>query len=387
MAQEKFKMIAQTMFGLEDILIKELHDLGVQNPEKYNRAIGFEGDWALLYKANLCLRTALRILLPIHSFQLKSERDLYNEIKKMDWEEYLGVDDTLAIDCSLNSPLFTHSQYLEQKTKDAIVDQFRDKYGRRPSVDLHNPTLKINLYIHQDTCTVSLDSSGDSLHKRGYRDKTNLAPINEVLAAGMILLTAWDTQSNFIDPMCGSGTILIEAALIANRIPPGSYRKNFGFENWKNFDPDLWEEVYDEAMNGIIDSSALIYGGEISKNVIRKTIVNINEANLKNKIQVNHCAFADLPAPEGKGILVINPPYGERMDKDEDINALYKSIGDTLKQKWAGYEAWLITSNLDAAKHIRLEPKPKIKLFNGSLECRFMRYELYSGTRRTDKLK
>jgi putative N6-adenine-specific DNA methylase len=385
MSEANFRMVAQTMFGLEDILAQELQALGAQNIEKHNRAIGFSGDLGLMYKANLCLHTALRVLVPIHSFKLQSERDLYNEIKKMDWEQYMGVDDTLAINCSLNSQLFTHSQYLEQKTKDAIVDQFRDKFGRRPSVELDNPTLRINIYISQDTCTVSLDSSGESLHKRGYRDKTNLAPINEVLAAGMILLTDWDKTSNFIDPMCGSGTILIEAALLANRIPPGSYKKSFGFENWKNFDQELWSEVYEEAMDGIIDSPTLIYGGEISKNVIRKAIVNINEANLKNKIRVETCPFAELPAPEGKGILVINPPYGERMDKDEDINALYKSIGDTLKQKWAGYEAWVITSNLEAAKHIRLNPKPKIKLFNGPLECRFMRYELYSGTRRTDK--
>jgi putative N6-adenine-specific DNA methylase len=303
----------------------------------------------------------------------------------MEWEKHMEVTDTLAINCSLNSTLFGHSQYLEQKTKDAIVDRFRERTGKRPSVDTDLPTLRINLFINQEKCIVSLDSSGESLHKRGYRDKTNLAPINEVLAAGMILLTGWDGKSNFIDPMCGSGTILIEAALIAGNIPPGSYKAMFGFEKWKNFNADVWEEVYEEAMNQITDSQTLIVGGEISKHVARKAVININEANMKNKIRIENCAFQDLPAPEGQGILVINPPYGERMDKDEDINALYKSIGDTLKKNWAGYQAWLITSNMEAAKHIRLDPKPKIKLFNGSLECRFMRYELYSGTRRKDK--
>jgi putative N6-adenine-specific DNA methylase len=380
-------MIAQTMFGLEDILINELRELGAENIEKHNRAIGFSGNLSFMYKANLCLRTALRILVPIRTFEVKSEQDLYDNIKAMKWEDCMEVDDTLAINCSLNSTLFKHSQYLEQKTKDAIVDRFRELFGRRPSVDTLRPALRINLFINQENCIVSLDSSGESLHKRGYRDQTNLAPINEVLAAGLVLLTGWDKKSNFIDPMCGSGTILIEAALIAGNIPPGGYKEFFGFEKWKNFDKELWDVIFDDAMELVHKDRPTILGGEISKNVVRKAIVNVNEANLKRNIRIETCAFEDLDAPEGGGILIINPPYGERMDKDEDINALYKSIGDTLKKKWAGYTAWIITSNMEAAKHIRLNPNPKIKLFNGSLECRFMRYELYSGTKRKDKLE
>lgn len=386
MSDTNFKMIAQTMFGLEEILIDELHALGATEIEKHNRAVGFQGDLGFMYKANLCLRTALRVLVPIHSFEIRNEDELYKQIKAMKWEEYMDLDDTLAINCSLNSDYFNHSQYLEQKTKDAIVDRFRELYGRRPDVDTHRPSLRINLFVSQEKCVVSLDSSGESLHKRGYRDKTNLAPINEVLAAGLVLLTDWDKKSNFVDPMCGSGTILIEAALIAANIPPGSYKDFFGFEKWKNFDRDLWNSVYDEAMSKINKNTPLIMGGEISKNVARKAIINLNEANLKHIIEIETSAFEDLPVPEGRGILIINPPYGERMNLDEDINALYKSIGDTLKKKWAGYDAWIITSNFEAAKHIRLNPKPKIKLFNGSLECRFMRYELYDGTRRKDKL-
>lgn len=385
MIEKNFRMIAQTMFGLEEVLMKELEDLGATEITKHNRAVGFMGDLALMYKANLCLRTALRVLVPIHSFQVRNEQDLYDKIKVMAWEEYMNVDDTLAINCSLHSELFSHSQFLEQKTKDAIVDRFRDKYGRRPSVDTTFPDLRINLFINQNNCIVSLDSSGESLHKRGYRDKTNLAPINEVLAAGMVLLTGWDKVSNFIDPMCGSATILIEAALIAGNIPPGSYKALFGFERWKNFDKEVWNDVFDEAMNQVKEEFPVIVGGEISKNVLRKAVINVNEANFKHKIKLEHSPFADLPVPEGKGVLIINPPYGERMDKDEDINGLYKSIGDTLKQRWAGYDAWVITSNLEAAKHIRLNPRPKIKLFNGSLECRFMRYELYSGTRKFEE--
>jgi putative N6-adenine-specific DNA methylase len=384
--EKDFKMIAQTMFGLENILSEELARLGARDIEKHNRAVGFTGDLGFMYKANLCLRTALRVLVPIHTFNARHEDHYYKKIKAMEWEKYMDVDGTLAINCSLNSDFFGHSKYMEQKTKDAIVDRFRELYGRRPSVDTTFPSLRINIFINQDNITVSLDSSGESLHKRGYRDKTNLAPINEVLAAGLVLLSGWDKRSNFVDPMCGSGTILIEAALIAANIPPGSYKEQFGFELWKNFDKELWDIIYDSAMNKVIEDTPLILGGEISPNVSRKAVININEANLKHTISVKTSSFEDLEAPEGRGILIINPPYGERMDKDEDINALYKSIGDTLKKKWKGYEAWIITSNPEAAKHIHLTPKPKIKLFNGSLECRFMRYELYDGTHRKDKM-
>lgn len=385
MLDTNFEMIAQTMFGLEDVLVKELEDLGATSIEKHNRAVGFTGDLAFMYKANLCLRTALRILVPIHSFEVTDEQDLYDKIKAIKWEMYMDVEDTLAINCSLNSNLFTHSQFLEQKTKDAIVDRFRELCGERPSVEMDKPTLRINLFIGRENCIVSLDSSCESLHKRNYRDKINLAPINEVLAAGMVLLTGWDKKCNFIDPMCGSGTLLIEAALIAKNIPAGSYRTYFGFENWKNFDQDLWNSIYEQAMDKVNDNAPLIMGSDISKNVARKAIINLNEANLKGSINIENYAFEDLPAPDGTGILIMNPPYGERMNKDEDINAVYKSIGDTLKKNWAGYDAWVITSNFEAAKYIHLNPKPKIKLFNGALECRFMRYELYSGTRRKDK--
>ncbi len=379
----RFKMTAQTMFGLEDVLLQELTELGAENIEKYNRAVGFEGDLKMLYRANLCLRTALRVLVPIHSFELSNEHELYDNIKAMAWEEYLGVWDTLAVDCSLHSDIFTHSLYLEQKTKDAIVDRFREQQGRRPSVDLDKPTLRIHLLIQKNTCLVSLDSSNTSLHKRGYRTQTNLAPINEVLAAGMILLSDWDKKSNFIDPMCGSATLLIEAALIASNTPPGFFRPDFGFQKWRNFDADIWEEVCDEAEeNMILEDLPLIVGGEINENTVQIALSNIREANLHKQITVQHIDFKEFQAPKGTGILMMNPPYGERLDKAEDINLFYKSIGDTLKQNWAGYTAWLISSNLPAIKHLGLNAKPKIKLFNGSLECRFLKYELYEGTKR-----
>jgi putative N6-adenine-specific DNA methylase len=387
MLSGNYKMTAQTMFGLEEVLAAELRKLGAREVEQHNRAVSFVGDIGFMYKANLCLYTALRILVPVKTFSVRNEQDLYDEIKKIDWETYMGVDDTLAVNCSLNSELFNHSQFLSQKTKDAVVDQFREKHQKRPSVDLDQPTLRIHLFVSQDTCMVSLDSSGESLHKRGYRDMTNLAPINEVLAAGIVKLTGWDGYRNFVDPMCGSGTILIEAALQALSIPAGYYRKSFGFMRWKNFDETLWNKILDAAVAKIKEGDKVkLLGGEISKNVARKAVVNIHEAKVDDVVTIRTAAFDDLEVPAGGGILVINPPYGERMDKDEDIMALYKSIGDTLKKKWAGYEAWIITSNMEAAKAIRLDPSRKIKLFNGALECRLLKFELYSGTRRKDKL-
>lgn len=296
----------------------------------------------------------------------------------------MDVDDTLSVHCTLHSDRFTHSQFLALKAKDAIVDRFRARQGRRPSVDLDDPTLRIHLHVHGDDCLVSLDSSGGSLHKRGYRDHTNLAPINEVLAAGLVLLSGWDGRSNLVDPMCGSGTLLIEAAMIAGRIPPGMHRKRFGFERWKGFQADTWQAVRTQALAAIDTThKPLILGGELSPHVARKAESNIASAGLKDRIRVVNRPFQQLAPPEGGGILLLNPPYGERMVKDEDINALYAMIGDTLKQRWAGWTAWMITSNLEAAKHVHLTPKPRIKLFNGALECRFMRYEMYSGTRRT----
>lgn len=384
-------MLAKTLFGFEELLASELLKLGAKNIEVHNRAVSFTGDKGFMYKANLCLRTALRILKPIKTFKVSNEQSLYNEMQKMNWDEYMDASGTLAIDCVLNTDLFSHSMFIAQKAKDAIVDQFREKYSIRPSVDLDHPTLKINLHIFKDTCTVSLDSSGDSLHKRGYRDNTNLAPLNEVLAAGMILLSEWDKKSNFIDPMCGSGTLLIEAALIANNIPPGYFRKEFGFERWKDFDEDLWALIYDAAIDKISNNTQQIIGVEVSGNVARKAKKNVYLSKTEDVIRVNHAAFEEFEPPiDGfpgkKGVVIINPPYGERMDKD-DINALYKSIGDTLKKKYSGYDAWIISSNMEALKCIGLRPSRKITLFNGPLECKFMKYQLYQGTKKIHKLE
>jgi putative N6-adenine-specific DNA methylase len=383
-----FKMIAKTIFGLEEILSTELQRLGARNVEVHNRAVSFTGDKGFMYKANLCLRTALRILVPLKSFKINDEKSLYEAIQTINWEEYMDVTDTLAIDTVLSSDLFTHSQYLSQKAKDAIVDQFRAKHGERPSVDLDHPTLRIHLHIVGDTCTVAFDSSGESLHKRGYRDKTNLAPLNEVLAAGMILLTGWDKRSTFIDPMCGSGTILIEAAMIANNIPPGYYREDYGFEKWQKylaFDSELFNTIFDSAIDKITNHEQKIIGGEISRNVSKKAKENIKNAKVDDIVTIQTSPMQELEVPPGRGVVIINPPYGERMVKD-NIEELYKSIGDAFKKNFSGYDCWMISSNIEGFKYVGLRPSRKIILYNGQLECRFMKYEMYQGTKKIHKL-
>ena len=384
-----FKMIAKTIFGLEEVLSTELQRLGAKNVEIHNRAVSFTGDKGFMYKANLCLRTALRVLVPIETFNVSDEKSLYNSLQEINWENYIDVTDTIAIDTVLNSDLFTHSQYLSQKAKDAIVDQFRAKYGERPSVDLDKPTLRINLHVFKDTCSVSLDSSGESLHKRGYRDKTNLAPLNEVLAAGLVLLSGWDKRTTFIDPMCGSGTILIEAALIANNIPPGYYREDYGFERWKKFMPFeevLYNTIFDSAVNKITNHEQKILGGELSPNVAKKAKENIKNAKVDDIVTVKNCDMKDFEVPAGRGVVIINPPYGERMDKD-NIDELYKMMGDTFKKNFSGYDCWILSSNMNAFKHVGLRPSRKIALFNGQLECRFMKYEMYQGTKKIHKIQ
>lgn len=384
-----FKMIAKTIFGLEEVLSQELQRLGARNVEVHNRAVSFSGDKGFMYKANICLRTALRVLVPIETFTITDEKSLYDSLQTINWEDFIDVTDTLAIDTVLNSDLFTHSQYISQKAKDAIVDQFRAKHNERPSVDLDRPTIRIHLHIFKDTCTVALDSSGESLHKRGYRDKTNLAPLNEVLAAGMVLLSGWDKRSTFIDAMCGSGTILIEAALIANNIPPGYYREAYSFESWKKFlafDEELYNTIFDAAIDKITNHEQRILGGELSPNVAKKAKENVKLAKVDDIVSVKVSDIKDLEVPPGRGVVIMNPPYGERMVKD-NIEELYKSIGDTFKKNFSGYDCWVLSSNIEAFKHVGLRPSRKITLFNGQLECKFMKYEMYQGTKRTHKLE
>ncbi len=381
-------MVAKTLFGFEEILAKEIRNLGGGNVVEGVRSVSFDGDIGFMYKANLCLRTAIKIIKPIHSFSVRNENELYKSIYRMDWSEYLTVDTTFAIDTTVKSDNFTHSLYVSQKVKDAIVDKFRDTEGERPSVDVKHPDLRINIHIQKDHCNVSLDSSGRSLHQRGYRVSTNIAPINEVLAAGLLLLSGWDGQCDFMDPMCGSGTMLTEAAMIACNIPVNINRKEFAFEKWDDFDEELFGKIVESQLKKTREFHHKIIGYDKAPSAVRKAGENIESANLSDYIIVERKNFFDTKKPmEGKLHMVFNPPYGERLDRSEldsdfDVEAFYADIGDTLKQEYPGTDAWFITSNLEALKFVGLRPSRKIKVFNSQLESRLVKYVMYEGSKK-----
>ncbi len=383
---DNFNMVAKTLFGFEELLEKELTQLGAQHVKKGVRSVSFVGDKGFMYKANLGLRTAIKILKPIHTFRVTSEKDLYNKIYDMEWENYLKPTGSLAIDATIHSQLFTHSLFIAQKTKDAIVDRFREKTGQRPNVDLKFPDLKINIRIDRQECTVSLDTSGESLHKRGYKLATNIAPINEVLAAGLIILSGWDGQCDFMDPMCGSGTMLIEAAMIACNIPPNLMRKEFAFERWQDWDVELFEKIEESLLKKTRDFHHKIIGYDKAPSATTKARENIKNAQLDDFITVKHeDFFKTQKGGHEKLHMVFNPPYGERLDID--MEAFYKNIGDTLKQNYPGTDAWFITSNLDALKHVGLRPSRKIHLFNAKLESRLVKYVMYEGSKKGKYMK
>ncbi len=375
------QLLAKTLHGLEAVLAEELRQLGATKIEERKRAVAFEGDLQLMYRANLELRTAIRILMPIANFKARNEDEFYDKIKAIDWEQYMNVKQTLAVDAVTASKTFNHSKYIALKTKDAIVDQFREKYKKRPNVRVYNPHLGVYIYIHDEQVNVSIDSTGESLHKRGYRVASVDAPINEVLAAGMILLSDWDKEGLLMDPMCGSGTLLIEAAMYANHIPPNRLRTHFAFMNWNEYDQDLWEKVKKQADDHIVDHPHPILGWDKNLGCVRKTEQNIEAAGLTGKIEVNRKRFERLEAPPAPGTIIMNPPYDERLAED-NIEEFYEIIGDTLKKKYAGFRAWLITSSMDGIKKVGLRTSRKMTLFNGKLECKFVKYEMYEGSKK-----
>ncbi len=384
--QENFQMTATTLFGLEEVLAKELRDLGAQEVKLGNRSVSFQGDKGFMYKANIALRTAIRVLKPIKRFKVRDEEDLYKKVKQIRWDKYLEVDGSFIINAAIHqTQVSNNSHYVTLKTKDAIVDYFREKYEKRPDIDAKYPDLTIHVHISKDFCTVSLDSSGMSLHKRGYRSATNLAPINEVLAAGMLLLAGYNGDQNLIDPMCGSGTLLIEAAMIANHIPANINRKHFGFENWNDFDEDLFFIIQESLLKKIRSSPCKIMGFDKAPSAVRKAQDNIKNANLEEFIGVHHVNFF-LSNKEvfGRTMLMFNPPYGERLQMDE-IQNFYRNIGDTLKKSYPDTTVWFITSDLDALKHVGLRTSKRIILKNGPLDCRLVRYDMYSGSRKERK--
>ncbi len=377
-------MKATTFHGLEDVLVNELMKLGARDIVPFKRGVSFTGDKGFMYKANLCLRTALKVLVPIYSFTANNEYELYDKMKEYEWEELLNTDDTLAINATVNSDEFNHSLYVSQKTKDAICDRFVDKFDVRPNVDLDKPTVRIYVHIFRNQVNVSLDSSGDSLFKRGYRVDIDTAPMKEVLAAGMVLLSNWQPHLPLIDGMCGSGTLGIEAALYANNIPPGVFREEFGFMKWHDYDKALWDTIYESTINRIKDDMPSIISSDIDIVPLEMAKRNGAVAKVDDVIQYEHISFFDLMPTRPHGTILLNPPYDERI-KMEDTNAFYKQIGDKLKKDFGGWTCWIISSNMEAIKSIGLHPSKKMTLFNASLECKLLKYEMYSGSKKASK--
>jgi putative N6-adenine-specific DNA methylase len=374
---KKFKLVVKTFAGLEPVLAMELRALGAESVSIERRAVSFIGDKSMLYKANFLLRTALKVLKPVAQFRVAKKEDLYLHAKNIPWFDFLTLGMSFSIDSTVQSDLFVNSMYTSLKVKDAIADTFREKFGKRPSVNQEDPDIRFHVYLMGDYCEIALDSSGESLHKRGYRVIQGEAPINEVLAAGMILLSGWNGDSDFLDPMCGSGTILIEAGMIAKGIPAGIYRKSFGFEKWLDFDEQLFSAIYNADYER--ETAVKIFGSDISTQSCANARANIKNAGLSKLIEVDSKDFLELSPPFENGIIVTNPPYGERL-QTKSIAGLYKSIGDVLKQKYAGFTAWVISSSEDGFKSIGLKPSKKIELFNGALPCSFRSFELFRGT-------
>lgn len=376
----EFPMIAKTMAELEDVLADELIGLGANNVEIGTRMVSFNGDKALMYKANLYCRTASRILKPIYNFKAESADEVYEAIKLLDWDKYLSLNKTFSIDAVVFSHIFTHSKFVAYKVKDAIADWFVEKYKKRPSVSVSNPDLIFNIHISHNKCTLSLDSSGESLHKRGYRIDQTEAPLSEVLAAGMILKSGWRGETAFIDPMCGSGTILIEAAMIALGLPPGIHRKHFAFEKWNNFDSDLFSDIYNED-TGLSELKFPIIGSDISPKAISIAEKNIKNAGLKKYIELSVKPFQQYTeAPAKEGVIITNPPYGERI-KVEELEGLYSMIGERLKHVFSGFRAYILSYHKDSFDAIGLKHNRRFFLYNGPLECEMREYEIFSGKR------
>ncbi len=380
---DNLKIQIKTFFGLENILAEEVKKLGGRDVEVKNRAVNCVGDLGFLYKVNYSARTAVKVLVPIFEFEAANEYKFYNRLSKFNWEDYLDISQTFSIDSTVYSDNFKHSQFISLKMKDAIADYFRNKFGHRPNVDPKNADIKFNLHIDRNQITIALDSSGDPLFKRGYRKEQGEAPLNEVLASGMLQVAGWDGKGNFLDPMCGSGTLLIEAAMIALNMPAQIFRKRFAFQNWKNYDEDLFRKIKEFRVNRISDFDGKITGYDIDSRMLNAAKINIEAAELEEVIEVRKQNFFGSEKEHFPLLMVFNPPYDERIAiNDADF---YKKIGDTFKSGYPNTLAWLISSDLEAVKKIGLRPSRKIKLFNGKLETRFLQYEMYEGSKKTHK--
>ena len=374
---EEFELIAKTFQGLEEVLAQELTELGANNVQIGRRMVSFTGDKRMMYRANFCLRTAVRVLKPICHFRAKDADDVYKAVRKIDWSKHLDLNTTFAVDSVVFSEEFRHSKFVAYKVKDAIVDYFRETTGERPNIRITNPDVKLNIHISDDDCTLSLDSSGESLHQRGYRVGTVEAPINEVLAAGLIKLTGWQYDCDLIDPFCGSGTFLVEAALMARNIYPGVFRKSFGFEKWKDFDAEMLQDIYDDDSEERAFNHRII-GYDINVPAVETALKNVRSAGVADVVSGSQQDFRDFKAPAEKSLIITNPPYGERLTPP-DLLGLYQAIGKVLKNEFQGGEAWIISSKAELFENIGLRPSLKTQIFNGKLDCDFRKYQLFSG--------
>ena len=371
------KIVIKTLHGLEEVLMKEVELLGGQNIKKRKRAVECEGKLPFLYEANLNLRTALRILVPVYEFTARNETELYNQVKSFDWSQFLDVRQTFAIDNTIFSEYFTHSKYTALKMKDAIADQFREKFNLRPSVDIEKPDILFNLHGYQDKFIISLDSSGRLLNQRGYREPGHQAPLNEVMAAGLLQLAGWNKSIPLVDPMCGTGTIIIEAVLMGLNIPPQINQKEFGFKNWNNFQPMMWNRIRAESQGKIRSAPLMISGGDIDGHAVALAKGALKKLRMGRDVQIRQVAFEDFIPKFQTGMIITNPPYGERIG--EDVDNLYKKLGDSFKNNFSGFDAWILSSNVPALKQLHLKSSEKMALFNGALQVQFCKYNLQEG--------
>lgn len=382
--QEKGKEInitLKTFYGFEQVLSEELSELGYKEPEILNRAVRIKGTWRDVYFLNLNIRCAISVLVEVKKFPIREEDELYKRCMRINWTEYFTLDKTFAVKGAVFSDLFKHTQYPFLLVKDAIADKFRERYDDRPDVNVKNPQVVFDVYINNGDVTISLNTSGAPLFQRGYRETAGIAPLNEVVAAGLIRMSGWDMKSTFVDPFCGSGTLLIEAGLMAAGLPPMLERQHFAFKNFVNYDAELWEEIQSAIPKRVTELPCRIIGSDMSAEMVTKTRRNLRGLPMGRFIETNVNSFSETTKPEGNGVMVSNPPYGERMG--EEIEQLYEGLGDWMKTVMKGYDCWVLSSNLEALKHLGLRPDKKIKVFNGDLECSFRKFSVYEGSKRT----
>jgi putative N6-adenine-specific DNA methylase len=377
---EKLTITLKTIYGLEEVLAEELIELGYQKPNVLNRAVQIQGTLRDVYFLNLHVRCAISVLVEIEKFRIRSEDDLYKKASRIDWTKYFSVEKTFAVKGAVFSDLFNNTQYPLLLVKDAIVETFRDKVGDRPDVNIKTPQVVFDVYINKEHVTVSLNTSGAPLFQRGYRQEVGIAPLNEVVAAGLLRTSGWDMKSTLIDPFCGSGTILIEAALMAAGLPPQIERNHFAFKNFSNFDAQIWESILDDVPTRVTSLPCRIIGSDIESEMVTKARRNLRGLSIGRFVETNVNGFDENEKPDETGIMISNPPYGERMG--DEIDELYAEVGDWMKTKMSGFNCWLLSSNFSAFKHVGLRPDKKVKVYNGDLECSFRRYSIYEGSKK-----